>query len=486
MTTIKNEEYDAIIVGMGPGGIFCAYELTKLGKHKNILLIDQGRSIYERNCPMAKAGRCLKCEPCAITSGFSGAGAFSDGKLLCYHLSDYDNNGSMYLSGSGGDYIMNFLTETEMKELLDYTDKIYLNFGADNKLEGTKFKDEIHEMQEKALKENLKLIDIPIRHLGTEKAHALYARVQDYLTENNVEMKFLTSCEDIVVEDGKVVGVVANDLKTNTKSTYHAKHVVMATGRKGASWLSEICNKHKIKKEVGPVDIGIRYELPNSVMDKVNKYMYEGRFVGKPAPYCDTVRTFCQNPGGFVSAEVYDNNLTLCNGHSFKEKKSDNTNLAILVTHHFNEPFNKPIEYGVNVAENMNTLSNGNILVQRLGDIYRGKRTWNEELENNAVKPTLNTAVAGDITFALGYRTMTNILQFIRSVDKVVEGFADPANLLYAPEIKFYSNRIKVNSSFETNLKNLYSIGECGGLTTGLSKSSASGVKMARILNEKF
>lgn len=480
------KKYDAIIVGMGPAGIFCAYELIKLNKYKNILLIDQGRSIYERSCPMAKAGKCLKCNPCAITSGFSGAGAFSDGKLLCYHLSDYDNNGHMYLSGSGGDYIMQFLSEDEMKELLDYTDKIYLEFGADEKLEGTKFKKEIKSMQQKAVKENLKLIDIPIRHLGTEKAHALYAKVQDYLKQHNVQMMFLTSCEDIIVENGEVKGVVVKDQISNKTTTLYSNNVVMATGRKGAGWLSDICNKHDIKKEVGPVDIGIRYELPNSVMEKVNKYMYEGRFVGEPAPYCDTVRTFCQNPGGFVSAEVYDNNLTLCNGHSYKDKKSENTNLAILVTHHFIEPFNKPIEYGVNVAENMNTLSNGNILVQRLGDIYRGKRTWPDELKNNKVKPTLSTAVAGDITFALGYRTMTNILQFIRSVDKVVEGFANPENLLYAPEIKFYSNRIKVNNNFESSIKNLYSIGECGGLTTGLSKSSASGVKMARILNKKF
>jgi hypothetical protein len=483
---MENKKYDAIIVGMGPGGIFCAYELVKLHKHKNILLIDQGRSIYERTCPMSKVGKCLHCNPCAITSGFSGAGAFSDGKLLCYHLSDYDNNGSMYLSGSGGDYIMNFLTEKEMKELLDYTDKVYLEFGADTKLEGIDYKEEISKMQAKAKKENLKLIDIPIRHLGTEKAHALYARVQDFLTKENVEMRFLTTCEDIIVENNKVVGIKIKDLKTNNEETLYGENIVMATGRKGASWLSDICNKHNIDKEVGPVDIGIRYELPNSVMEKVNKYMYEGRFVGRPAPYCDTVRTFCQNPGGYVSAEVYDNSLTLCNGHSFKDKKSDNTNLAILVTHHFKEPFNKPIEYGINVAENMNTLSNGNIVVQRLGDIYRGKRTWKEELDNNSVKPTLKTALPGDITFALGYRTMMDILQFIRSVDKVVEGFADPNNLLYAPEIKFYSNRIKVNNDFETSIKNLYSIGECGGLTTGLSKSSASGVKMARILNNKI
>ena len=182
---------------------------------------------------------------------------------------------------------------------------------------------------------------------------------------------------------------------------------------------------------------------------------------------------------------VYDENITLVNGHSYKEKKSNNTNLAILVSHHFNYPFNKPIEYGRNVAKNLNSLGDGNIVVQRLGDIYRGKRTWPEELENNSIKPTLKTAVAGDITYALGYRTMTDILEFIRSLDKVIEGFANPDNLLYGPEIKFYSNKLTINNNFETSIKNLYSIGDGGGLTRGLMMASASGVYLARYLGNK-
>ena len=221
-------------------------------------------------------------------------------------------------------------------------------------------------------------------------------------------------------------------------------------------------------------------------MKDINKYMYEGKFIGKPEPFRDKVRTFCQNPSGFVSTEVYDNNLTLVNGHSYKDKKSTNTNLALLVSHHFNYPFNKPIEYGRNVAKNLNELGNGNVVVQRLGDIYRGKRTWQEELEKNSVVPTLKAAVAGDITFALGYRTMTDILQFIRAMDKVIEGFADPNNLLYGPEIKFYSNKIDINSNFETSVKNLYSIGDGGGLTRGLMMASCSGVYLARVLAKKL
>ncbi len=246
-----------------------------------------------------------------------------------------------------------------------------------------------------------------------------------------------------------------------------------------------MCNEHNIKTEAGVVDIGVRYELSDEVMKDINTYMYEGKFIGYPGPFKDKVRTFCQNPSGFVSSEVYDEGINLVNGHSYKDKKSTHTNLAILVSHHFNYPFDKPIEYGRNIAKNINELGNGNIVVQRLGDIYRGKRTWDEELQNNKIKPTLKSAVAGDITFALGYRTMTDILQFIRSMDKIVEGFANPENLLYAPEIKFYSNKVVIDHNFETSVKGLYSIGDGGGMTRGLMMASASGVQMARNLINK-
>ena len=220
-------------------------------------------------------------------------------------------------------------------------------------------------------------------------------------------------------------------------------------------------------------------------MAKINELLYEGKVLALPEPFKDRVRTFCQNPSGFVSAEVYDDDIMLVNGHSYKDRKSTNTNVAILVSHKFNYPFQKPIEYGINIAKNMNALGNGEIIVQRLGDIYRGKRTWDYELQHNSVQPTLKTAVPGDLTFALGYRTTTDILEFIRKMDKIVEGFANPDNLLYGPEIKFYSNEVVVNKELETSVKNLYSIGDGGGLTTGLMMASASGVKLARNLEKK-
>lgn len=475
------QKYDVIVVGMGPSSVFLAYELVKLNKAKNILLIEEGKKVENRVCPIEKTGKCVKCKPfCNITSGFSGAGAFSDGKLSLYNPED-DN---IYIGGELHEYI----GVDETKKLIDYTDSIYLSFGADTNLKGVDYKEEVSKIYKKAKKENLNLISIPIRHLGTEKSHELYGKLENYLRDNNVNMMFETIVADLIIEDNKVKGVkvkpskdIDNDVDLEN---IYSDNVVLAVGRKGANWLTNICDKHNIKTNPGVVDIGIRYELPDEIMKDINKYMYEGKFIGRPEPFRDKVRTFCQNPSGFVSTEVYDNDLTLVNGHSYKDKKSTNTNLAILVSHHFNYPFDKPIEYGRNVAKNLNELGNGNVVVQRLGDIYRGKRTWPEELENNKVEPTLKAAVAGDITFALGYRTMTDILQFIREMDKVVEGFADPSNLLYGPEIKFYSNKVDIDKNFETSVSGLYSIGDGGGLTRGLMMASCSGVHLARVLAE--
>lgn len=471
-----NSKYDLIVVGMGPSSIFLAYELIKLNKAKNILLIEQGKKVENRNCPIEKTGKCLKCKPfCNITSGFSGAGAFSDGKLSLYNKEDDDIH-------IGGD-LHKYIGVEKTKKLIDYTDKVYLEFGADTRLEGTEYQEQIAKIKQKAKKESINLINIPIRHLGTEKSHELYGKIEKYLIQNGINMLFETEVVDLIIENNNVKGVKIN--KENTQEIY-ADNVVIAVGRKGANWLVEMCEKYNIKTKAGIVDIGIRYELPNSIMQDINKYMYEAKFIGRVGPYKDKVRTFCQNPSGFVSAEVYDNNLTLVNGHSYKDRKSENTNLAILVSHNFTYPFNKPIEYGRNIAENLNELGNGNVVVQRLGDIYRGKRTWEQELEKNTVRPTLKSAVAGDITYALGYRTMTAILEFIRSLDKVVEGFANPDNLLYGPEIKFYSNQVIIDENFESNIKGLYSIGDGGGMTRGLMMASCSGIQMARILGNKI
>jgi len=472
--------YDLIVVGAGPSGIFLCYELKRIKPNARILLLDQGRDVKSRICPVAIGGKCVKCKPfCHITNGFSGAGAFSDGKLSLYDPDDDDIR-------VGGEVHKHIGVEYT-KELIDYTDRIYLEFGADSKVEGVSDIATIRSYQERARKYGVNLISIPIRHLGTEKSHELYFAMQQELDRLGVDINMQTVVDDIIVEDGYVKGVevhyATNEL---AKYVYYAPRVAIAVGRKGAKWLSEMCDKHGIKNKAGIVDIGIRYELPDRVMADVNKAMYEAKFVSRPKPYEDKVRTFCQNPSGFVSAEVYDDGLTLVNGHSYKEKKSENTNLAILCSHHFSYPFDKPLLYGRNVAKNSNLLANGQVLVQRLGDILSGHRSHEYWISRNSVEPTLKSAVAGDVTQALGYRTMTNILEFIKALDNVVPGFASSDNLLYSPEIKFYSNELVIDNKFETSIGGLYSIGDGGGLTRGLMQASVSGVHLARVIEKEL
>ncbi len=452
-----------LIIGAGPAGIFTALELIKKGSKDDITIVEQGRLIENRVCPKAKTKVCIKCKPnCNITSGFSGAGAFSDGKLSLNRE-------------VGGDF-PSLIGEDLAQEFIDYTDKIYLEFGADSHVEGAVQTQEIKDIRKAATIAGLKLVDCPIRHLGTEKAHDLYFAIEQYLLNNGVKILANKNCNDIIIEDGICKGAIVENERIM------ADVVVVATGRKGADWLDEMCRAHGVGREAGVVDIGVRLECRNEVMEKVNTALYESKLIGYPKPYGNKVRTFCQNPGGFVAQENYDNDLAVVNGHSFKDLKSDNTNVAILCSHHFTYPFDDPIAYAQKVGEMTNMLGDGKILVQRLGDIKAGKRTWQHELSKTNLKPTLSDAVAGDITAAMPYRAMTCILNFIEQVDKVVPGFASDETLLYAPELKFYSNRVKMDEHLNTNVKNLYCLGDASGWTRGLMMASAMGVYMAREL----
>lgn len=464
-------KYDVIIVGAGPGGIFTALELNRKNKDKNILLIEAGKRIDKRSCPKVKTNKCVSCKPyCHITTGFSGAGAFSDGKLSL----NYEVGGDLPLLLGG----------KKVQDYIDYTDKIYLEFGADERIEGIDNPEAVKEIRKKAIEGNLKLVDCPIRHLGTEKAQEIYLKLQNYLLDNGVNILFDTTVKDLIIENDKITGIsVVDSLKKDNERTLLSDNVVVATGRKGADWLKDMCLKHEINHKAGTVDIGVRVEVRNEVMESVNNVLYESKLIGYPAPFKDKVRTFCQNPGGFVSQENYDNNLAIVNGHSYKELKSNNTNLAILSSHDFVEPFNKPIEYGKKVAELVNMLGNGSILVQRYGDILAGKRTWQKELDRANVRYTLPDAVAGDLTSAIPYRTMTNIVNFIESMNKVVPGFASDETLLYGPEIKFYSNKVIIDDNFETNIKGLHCLGDSSGWTRGLMMASAMGVMMGEKLS---
>jgi len=326
---------DIVIIGAGPAGIFTALELIRLGSTKRITIIEKGLSVEKRNCPKSKAGRCVNCKPyCHITTGFSGAGAFSDGKLS--------------LSCEVGGDLPALIGEKKAQEAIDYVDKIYLEFGADTHIEGISDTEAVKEIRKRAIQAGLRLVDCPIRHLGTEKAQGLYLAIERYLQEKGVELLFGYECTNLILEGGVCKGVSITNGKV--ESELFASQVIVATGRRGADWLERICAEHGIAHQPGTVDIGVRVEVRNEVMEKVNAVLYESKLIGYPRPFKNKVRTFCQNPGGFVSQENYDNDLAVVNGHSYKDLKSENTNLAILCSHNFSTPFNQPIAYAQKIG----------------------------------------------------------------------------------------------------------------------------------------
>ena len=456
---------DILIIGAGPAGIFTAIELLRRGYKGHITMVEKGRSVEKRHCPKTETGKCMNCKPyCHITTGFSGAGAFSDGKLS--------------LSCEVGGDLPTLVGAALVQDTIEYADSIYLEFGADSHVEGVSDPERVKEIRKRAIRAGLKLVDCPIRHMGTEKAQGIYYGIQQYLAEQGVELIFGHECLDLVLDGDVCLGAVISDRKTQRE--IRAGRTIVATGRRGADWLESLCAEHGIAHQPGTVDIGVRVEVRNEIMETVNEVLYESKLIGYPAPFKNKVRTFCQNPGGFVSQENYDDGLAVVNGHSFKEKKSENTNLAILCSHNFSVPFNQPIAYAQKVGELTNMLGNGQILVQRYGDILDGKRTWQKELAQSNVHPTLPDAVAGDITSAMPYRAMINIINFIKAVDQVVPGFASYETLLYSPELKFYSNRVKMDEHFNTSVANLHCLGDSSGWTRGLMMASIMGVLMAR------
>ena len=460
---------DVVIVGAGPAGIFTAIEMLRNGSKKKIIIVEKGKSVENRHCPKVKTQKCMNCKPyCHITTGVSGAGAFSDGKLS--------------LSCEVGGDLPQLIGETLAQETIDYTDKIYLEFGADEHIEGLDGGDAVKEIRKRAIQAGLKLVDCPIRHMGTEKAQSIYLSIEKYLLEKGVEILFDYECNTLIIEDGACKGVSVTKADGSKSFDIFAADTVVATGRRGADWLEKLCEKYGVEHVPSTVDIGVRVEVRNEVMETVNKVLYESKLIGYPKPFKNKVRTFCQNPGGFVSQENYDNNLAVVNGHSYKDFKSDNTNVSILCSHNFSYPFNQPIAYAQKIGELTNMLGAGHILVQRFGDILDGKRTWDKELSRSNLRPTLKDAVAGDITAALPYRTMMNIINFMQSVDYVVPGFASSETLLYSPELKFYSNRIKMDTDFNTNIAGLHCLGDSSGWTRGLMMASVMGVLMGRKL----
>lgn len=455
-----SQNYDVIIVGAGPAGIFSALEMVKAKAGLKILILEKGVDINKRSCPSKeKSVNCFNCQPCSTVCGWGGAGAFSDGKLT--------------LSTEIGGSLDQYIGEKKLEEMISYVDSTYLEFGAPEKVYGLEHKKEIAEFQEKAILSELKLIPVAIRHLGTGRCMEILKNMKEHLLKAKVDVNTGIQVKSILVEKNKVKGVLTTDGKE-----INAKYVIVAPGREGALWLSEEAKRLSINTEINPVDIGVRVELPAAVMEPLTRVFYESKFIYYSKAFDDRVRTFCMNPYGEVCLEN-NGGLVTVNGHSHAYKKTANTNFAVLVSKTFTEPFKEPISYGKYVSSLANLLGGG-VLVQRLGDLIDGKRTNASRLSKSLTVPTLAEATPGDLSLVFPYRHLVAIVEMLKALDKIAPGVYSRYTLLYGVEVKFYSSRLTLSHDLETRVENLFAAGDGAGVTRGLIQASVAGVVAAR------
>lgn len=468
--------FDVIVVGAGPAGIFTCYELVKKNPEMKIILVDKGHDIYTRSCPILskQISKCPVstndplhpgCQPaCSITAGFGGAGAYSDGKFN--------------ITSEFGGWMTDYLSNDEVTDLIKYVDDINLEHGATKEITDP-LTDEVKEIEQQGWAVGLKLLRAQVRHLGTEQNLEILKSIYEFL-KGKVEYRFKTTVKDLIVEKDIVQGCILAD-----GSTLTAKHVVLAPGRDGSAWLKDVLDVHGIDMTANQVDIGVRVETSDIVMRNINEHLYEGKFIFNTS-VGTKVRTFCSNPSGHVVIENHSGTM-LANGHAYKDPKkgSVNTNFALLVSHVFEKPFNRPNEFAHNVSKLANELSNGSIIVQKYGDIIKGRRTTAKRLEEGFVIPTLPEAVPGDLGLVLPYVTMQSLIEMMKALDYITPGIASEHTLFYGVEAKFYSARPKVKQHFETEISNLYVAGDGAGLTRGLAQAGANGVYVARGILKK-
>lgn len=466
-------EVDVLIIGAGPAGIFTALELSKHNKELKILIVDNGRTIGKRKCPARATGVCVGCNPCAITRGWSGAGAFSDGKLS--------------LSPAVGGRLTEYMKEAQAQELIDYADSIYCKFGAQETVYGLN-NHRVEEIEYEASRHNIQLIHCPIRHLGTELAYDVLKGMYEHLMTNTTTTFWeLAEVKNILAGPEGVLGATILRRDEPEMDEVFAHYVVAAPGRGGANWLAEQTIRLGVETENNEVDIGVRVEVPNSIMDHLTRELYEPKLVYYSDTFDLKTRSFCVNPGGVVSEEHYDGDIAVVNGHSYADplKKTKNTNFALLVSTRFTEPFNQPIKYGRYVARLANMLTGGGVMVQRLGDLLQGRRTTEDRLRQSTTIPTLLSAVPGDLSYVLPERYLTSLIETLKAFDKIAPGMYSKNTLLYGVEVKFYSSKVKVKTNFETEIPRLYTIGDGAGITRGLMQASATGVVVARDIISK-
>ena len=448
--------YDVIIVGAGPGGIFTAYELTKKNPDLKIAVFEAGHALAKRHCPIdgKKVKSCISCKTCSIMSGFGGAGAFSDGK---YNITN-NFGGTLY----------EYIGKSRATELMYYVDEINMSHGG----EGTKLYSTANSKFKKlCLQNKLNLLDASVRHLGTDKNYVVLENIYNEL-KLKVEFHFNTPVEHIELIDGgyKVL---------TKKEEFECDRCVVSVGRIGSKWMEKVCRELQLPKKSNRVDIGVRVELPASVFSHLTDELYESKIVYRTEKFEDNVRTFCMNPRGSVVNEN-TNGIVTVNGHSYEDPslQTENTNFALLVSKHFTEPFEDSNGYGENIARLSNMLGGG-VIVQRFGDLVRGRRSNEKRIEECTVVPTL-AATPGDLSLVLPKRILDGIIEMIYALDKIAPGTANDDTLLYGVEVKFYNMEVAVDENLETHHKGLYIIGDGSGITHSLSHASASGVHVAR------
>ncbi len=449
-------KHDVIIVGAGPAGIFSALELTEK-TNLSVLMLDRGPDLNHRKCPASRGFECVNCEPCLLLSGWGGAGAFSDGKLT--------------LSAEVGGWLNQYVSFKELDELVNHVDDIYLKFGATEHVYGGDI-ERVEEIERKASLAGLKLVRQKIRHMGTERCAQTLRKMRQELN-GKVEIKPKTDVKGLIVKNDAVEGV-----ETVNGERFFGKYVIVAPGRSGAEWLQTEAQALGLKTLNNPVDVGIRVEVLASVMEELTSVLYEPKLIYYSKSFDDQLRTFCVAPYGEVITESYNGVLTV-NGQSYAERKTENTNFAILVSTSFTEPFKEPIAYGKYLARLSNLLSGG-VIIQRLGDLESGRRSTPERIARSVVIPTLKNATPGDLSFVLPYRYLADIREMFQALDKIAPGIHSRDTLLYGIEVKFYSSRLQLSNSLETKIRNLFTIGDGAGVTRGLVQASASGVIVAK------
>ncbi|MCF8566470.1 NAD(P)/FAD-dependent oxidoreductase [Alicyclobacillus tolerans] len=464
--------YDVIVIGAGPAGLYAAYEFTLMAPQAKVLLVDKGVEAKYRHCPIME-GKIDKCPPankiktyascwpaCGVINGAGGAGSFSDGKFN--------------ITSEFGGYLTDYLPPSQVLDLIGYVDNINLRHGAPGHITDPNT-EAVGQIERRAMGAGLKLLRARVRHIGTDKNLELMTSIFEYLAQR-VELRFRTFVEELLIQDGAIQGI-----RIRGGEEIHARHVIVAPGRDGATWLSELFRSHGLKMTNNQVDIGVRVETSNVVMQEINEHLYEGKFIFASPSTGLRVRTFCSNPSGHVVVENHTG-VMAANGHAYKDPAlgTSNTNFALLVSHRFTEPFDRPNEFARQICRHANELSNGSIIVQKYGDILKGRRSTPERIHEGFIEPTLKEAVPGDLGLVLPYKTMVALQEMIEALNHVTPGIASEHTLFYGVEAKFYASRAHVDRHLQTDIRGLYCAGDGPGISRGISQAASSGVYAAR------